>query len=271
MGVARVCLVGATGRMGLALTRALEQFEGLELAAAVGSPGHAALGQDVGVLAGRAARGVPLSGQLAAAMASADVVIDFSTAAAIPATVAACEAAGCALLLGTTGYEAVTNELFARASRRIPLLVAANTSLALNVLLALVRQASAALPPSYDIEIIETHHRNKLDAPSGTALALGRAAGEGRGLSTSGRVELTGSRPGPRSPGSIGYAVARGGDVVGEHEVRLLGQGEQLRLSHIATDRGIFAQGALTAARWLVGKPAGRYSMDDVISMKSGV
>ncbi|RYZ67962.1 MAG: 4-hydroxy-tetrahydrodipicolinate reductase, partial [Proteobacteria bacterium] len=154
------------------------------------------------------------------------------------------------------------------ASRKIALLPAANTSLALNVLLSLVRQAGAALPPGYDIEIVETHHRHKVDAPSGTALALGRAASDGRG-ETPAPPTLTGAAPGPRAAGGVGYSVARGGDVVGEHEVRFLGSGEQLRLSHIATDRAIFARGALTAASWLVGRPAGRYSMADVLGLKS--
>ncbi len=166
------------------------------------------------------------------------------------------------------GYDAATEGRLAESARHVPLLVAANTSLALNVLLNLVRAAARALPDSYDIEIVETHHRHKVDAPSGTALALGRAAAEGRDV-VSGEPQLTGNRPGPRVRGTIGYAVARGGDVVGEHDVRLLGGGEQLRLSHIATDRAIFATGALTAARWLLGRPAGRYGMADVLSIES--
>jgi 4-hydroxy-tetrahydrodipicolinate reductase len=268
MTPARACIVGAAGRMGQALTRALVHFEGLELAGAVVSSRNAALGRDAGELAGIGAQGVALTDQLGQAIAASQVVIDFSTAAAVPATVAACENAGCALMLGTTGYDARTADLISQAAKRIPILTAANTSLALNVLLALVRQAAAALPAAYDIEIIETHHRNKLDAPSGTALALGGAAGEGRGCANTAAV-LTGTQPGPRASGTIGYAVARGGDVVGEHEVRFLGLGEQLRLSHIATDRGIFAQGALTAAAWLVGRPPGRYAMADVLAIKS--
>lgn len=268
MSAARVCIVGAAGRMGQALTRALVHFGSLELAGAVVSSHNAALGRDAGEVAGISAQGVACTDQLIEAVGFSEVVIDFSTAAAIPATLEACEKAGRALMLGTTGYDARTAELLALAAKRIPILTAANTSLALNVLLALVRQAAAALPPAYDIEIIETHHRNKLDAPSGTALALGIAAGEGRSLTGAAAV-LTGTRPGPRSSGTIGYAVARGGDVVGEHEVRFLGSGEQLRLGHIATDRAIFAHGALTAAAWLVGRPAGHYGMADVLAIKS--
>jgi 4-hydroxy-tetrahydrodipicolinate reductase len=214
--------------------------------------------------------GVPVTDSLAAGVEASDVVVDFSHHSRVTETLAACVAHSRALVLGTTGYDAATTEKLADAGSRIPLLVAANTSLALNVLLALVRSAAAALPESYDIEIVETHHRRKVDAPSGTALALGDAARDGRRLAAT-PPELTGSRPGPRPAGSIGYAVSRGGDVVGEHEVRFLGLGEQLRLSHIATDRAIFARGALAAARWLAGRPAGRYSMGDVLSTKSEI
>lgn len=270
MAAARVALVGAAGRMGVALTRALlaDFPQQLVLAAAVVPRGHERIGQDAGANAGVDRLGVPLSDDLASAVASADVVVDFSSAAAIPATLAACRTHGRALMLGTTGYDATVASALDAAAREIPLLPAANTSLALNVLLSLVEQAAAALPSAYDIEIFETHHRHKVDAPSGTALALGRAATSGR-QEPPGPPGLTGSRPGPRPAGGIGYAVARGGDVVGEHEVRFLGAGEQLRLSHIATDRAIFARGALAAAAWLVGRPAGRYSMADVLGLKS--
>lgn len=268
MAATRICLVGATGRMGLAIARALDERDDLVLAAAVARAGNAALGRDLGALSGGRKWGVPVTDALAAGVDAADVVIDFSHASGVGATLEACRAHSRALVLGTTGYDATLAEQFAAAAGRIPLLVAANTSLALNVLLALVRSAAAALPESYDIEILETHHRHKIDSPSGTALALGAAAGEGRGQGAA-AAAITGTTPGPRPAGPIGYAVARGGDVVGEHEVRFLGLGEQLRLSHIATDRAIFARGALAAARWLAGRPAGRYSMGDVLSLKS--
>ena len=255
--------------MGQALTRALvtDFSQQLALAAAVVPSGHDAIGRDAGVNAGIAPVGVTLTDDLATAVASADVVVDFSSAAAIPATLAVCVARGCALMLGTTGYDATTARALAEAARTLALLPAANTSLALNVLLTLVEQAAAALPPSYDIEILETHHRHKVDAPSGTALALGGAATAGRGDAAA--AFLPGARAGQRPTGGVGYAVARGGDVVGEHEVRFLGPGEQLRLSHIATDRAIFARGALTAAAWLAGRAPGHYSMADVLGLKS--
>jgi 4-hydroxy-tetrahydrodipicolinate reductase len=144
-------------------------------------------------------------------------------------------------------------------------LVSANTSLALNVLLELVQRAARALPDSYDIEIFEAHHRHKVDAPSGTALVLGEAAAAGRGERLQRPLNLTGKEPGARARGGIGFSVVRGGDVVGEHDVRFLGQGEQLRLSHVATDRAIFARGAVAAALWLAKRPAARYKMADFL------
>jgi 4-hydroxy-tetrahydrodipicolinate reductase len=170
-------------------------------------------------------------------------------------------------MIGTTGLTAETRQRICAAARRVPVLVSANTSLALNVLLELVRRAAQALPDTYDIEIVEAHHRHKIDAPSGTALVLGDAAAAGRGATLTRPVSLTGSAPGARGTG-IGFSVIRGGDVVGEHDVLFLGAGEQLRLSHIATDRAIFARGALAAALWLVGRPANSYQMADFLFEK---
>lgn len=268
MAATKVCLVGATGRMGLAISRALDERDDLVLVAAVARAGNASLGRDLGALSGGRKWGVPVTDALAAGVEAADVVIDFSHGSRVTATLDACRAVSRALVVGTTGYDDAAAEQLNAAASQIPLLVASNTSLALNVLLALVRSAAAALPASYDIEIVETHHRNKVDAPSGTALSLGAAAGAGRGLAPA-PPAITGTQPGPRAPGPIGYAISRGGDVVGEHEVRFLGAGEQLRLSHIATDRAIFARGALTAAAWLSTRPPGRYSMGDVLSIQS--
>jgi 4-hydroxy-tetrahydrodipicolinate reductase len=154
------------------------------------------------------------------------------------------------------------------ASIKVPVLVSANTSLALNVLLDLVERAARVLPVTYDIEIFEAHHRHKVDAPSGTALALGQAAATGRGEQLPADPDLTGAQPGARASGGIGFSVVRGGDVVGEHDVRFLGEGEQLRLTHVATDRAIFARGAVAAATWLVGQPPKRYRMADFLFSK---
>jgi 4-hydroxy-tetrahydrodipicolinate reductase len=259
----RLTIIGATGRMGRALLTHRGEFAGLELAGAVAVAGDEALGQDAGTQAGLAPLGVQVGSDVAAGIGSADVVVDFSNASCTHANLAACVAAGKALLIGTTGLAPLMEAQFAAAAARIPLLVAPNTSLGVTLLLALVERAAAALPADFDVEIAETHHRHKVDAPSGTALALGRAVATGRHRPLAEPVAPTGA--GKRPAGGIGFAVSRGGDVVGEHQVRFLGAGEQVVLGHIATDRAIFARGALTAARWLAGRAPGRYRMADVI------
>jgi 4-hydroxy-tetrahydrodipicolinate reductase len=252
--------------MGAELVKALAQEPGARLAAAVDRPGSQNVGRDAGELAGIAATGVTVSSDLKSVLAGLDVVIDFSSAGAVAATAQACAAAGVALLVGTTGLDKAASQQLDAAGSSIPVLVSANTSLALNVLLELVQQAARALPAGYDIEIFEAHHRHKVDAPSGTALALGEAAAAGRGERLTRPVNLTGAVVGARNSGAIGFSVVRGGDVVGEHDVRFLGQGEQLRLSHVATDRAIFARGAIAAALWLVRRPKGHYCMADFIA-----
>ena len=267
MSASKVTIIGATGRMGAALIRAMAEFPALALHAAVTNAGHPDVGTDAGTLAGRGPLGIPVVSDLGQALKGADLAIDFSSAQATAANVAACRRARVPFLLGTTGLGADAEAQLAEAAQEIPLIVAANTSLALNVLLELVRQAAAALPVGYDIEIFEAHHRHKVDSPSGTALVLAQAAAAGRGTRLPDQPQPTGVSPGPREPGAIGFSVVRGGDVVGEHEVRFLGTGEQLTLGHVATDRTIFARGALTGALWLVGKTPGRYRMADVLSL----
>jgi 4-hydroxy-tetrahydrodipicolinate reductase len=264
----RVGVVGVAGRMGAQLVKAVHEAPGLTLAAAIDRRDSAAMGSDAGVLAGLAANGVLVQDDLRAALKSVDVVVDFSRADAAASSVDACVAARVAMMIGTTGLDATTLAAIDRAAQHIPILVSANTSLALNVLLDLVQRAARALPTGYDIEIIEAHHRHKVDAPSGTALVLGEAAAAGRGESLPRPIAPTGSQPGARTEGGIGFAVVRGGDVVGEHEVRFLGAGEQLRMTHIATDRAIFARGAVAAAAWLVGRSPGRYQMADFLLPK---
>ena len=171
-------------------------------------------------------------------------------------------------MVGTTGLDAGVDPAAAAAAQRVPVLIAPNTSIGVTLLIELVRAAARALPAAYDIEIVESHHRAKRDAPSGTALALGRAAAEGRGASLE-ALRLPDVRDGLRVEGGIGFAVLRGGDIVGEHELRFVGTGEAITLGHRATDRAIFARGALQAAHWLVGRPAGRYEMLDVIGLKT--
>lgn len=256
----RTVIVGASGRMGRNLIRVLPEFKSLQLSAALVGPRSAALGRDAGELADCKALGVAITSDLGRALSGAQLVIDFSHPGATEANLAACVAAGVPLLIGTTGVSEAVQAKFEAAAQRIALLVAANTSRGLNVLLELAQRAASALPASYDIEVYEAHHRDKIDAPSGTALALARAAGAGRGLAPElmapkARLGLMGER----EPGHIGFAVVRGGDVIGEHELRFLGEGENLTLAHRVTDRRVFARGALEAGQWLAAQPPGRY------------
>jgi 4-hydroxy-tetrahydrodipicolinate reductase len=247
-----VVLIGAGGRMGRALQGLLPEFPALQLKAAV---------VPAGSLDRRAAAAAALTtAELPAALANAGLAIDFSSAAASAANLAACVAARVPLLLGTTGLPASLEPELTAAARHIPLLVAANTSLAVNLLLELVNRAAAVLPDSFDISIAESHHRGKRDAPSGTALALGAAAQAGR--TAAGRAAVG------REGGEIAYAVIRGGDIVGEHTVHFNGAGERLSLGHVATDRAVFARGALAAGAWLARQAPGRYRMQDLFAKK---
>lgn len=265
----RVVIVGGAGRMGRSLVECVARDRALSLTGVVASAGSEALGRDAGELAGVGALGVKISADLASALGKADVAIDFSSAAAAREHITLCAAHRVPLVLGTTGLASDLEAVLVDASRRIALLVAPNTSLGVTLLLDLVARAARALPQGFDIEIIEAHHKQKVDAPSGTALALGRAAAEGRGATSDATAMHESSRRGLRAEGEIGFAVVRGGDIVGEHEVRFAGNGEQLLLGHRATDRKIFARGALEAARWLAGRPPGRYEMAHVIGLKT--
>jgi 4-hydroxy-tetrahydrodipicolinate reductase len=265
----RLTIVGATGRMGRELLALRGGSGDLLLVGAVCAPQDPLLGSDADASAGRQPAGVVFTSDLAPAIAGADVVVDFSNASVTRAHLQGCVAARKALLIGTTGLDPALQGEFAAAARTIPLLVAPNTSLGVTLLLELAEQAARSLPPDFDVEIAESHHRHKLDAPSGTAVALGRAVAAGRGVTLPEPVRPNG--PGQRVAGSIGFAVSRGGDVVGEHQLRFLGAGEQLVLGHVATDRAIFARGALAAARWLAGQPAGLYRMADVLRRRTEV
>jgi len=250
-------LIGATGRMGVNILRELPRFSALKLCGALASEGSPAIGEDVAARAGLAPIGVTVSASLPPLLRSAALAIDFSSARAAPATLAACVAARVPLLLGTTGLARELAAPIAAAADSIALLIAPNTSPGLNLLLSLVGTAAARLPAGFDIEIIETHHRDKVDAPSGTAQARGMALED---AAIYGRHGITGVR----ERGGIGFASVRGGDVVGEHEVHFLGQGERLMLRHSVSDRGVFARGALMAGQWLASQPPGRYGMADV-------
>lgn len=266
----RAAIIGVSGRMGRALVRVAAEIPGFSVVSAVASPTSPDLGKDAGELAGINTIGVPVTKDLVAALSQADVAIDFSSAKATRSNLTACRNARKPLLLGTTGFAAeLTSELDA-AANEIPLLVAPNTSVGVTLLIELVREAARALPAQFDIEIVEAHHRMKRDAPSGTALALGKAAAEGRNQPFDASRSSAHKDGSVRHDGEIGFAVVRGGDIVGEHAVLFAGMGESLTLSHRATDRAIFARGALQAAAWLASRPPGRYFMRDLVSYKSG-
>lgn len=232
----------------------------LELAGAVERDGHDTIGRALG------ATGLTIGSDVAALASACDVLIDFTAPAALAGNLAAATAAECAMVIGTTGLEPAHHAAIDAAARHIAVVQAANTSLGVAVATALVRRAAAAL--DWDIEIAELHHRMKVDAPSGTALALGAAAASGRGVALGdvvvrGRDGITGVR----ADGAIGFASLRGGSAAGDHMVLFAGDGERLEIVHRAENRTIFARGALKAAAWVAGRPAGRYAMDDVLGL----
>ena len=240
----QVAIFGVSGRMGRAVVAAVEESSG---AAVKGS--------------------TTSSGDPAAALRGADVAIEFALPQATAAHLAACVAAKRPLVIGTTGHDDAQRAQIAAAAREIAIVMAPNMSLGVNLLLKLVELTAGKLDASYDIEVFEAHHRNKKDAPSGTALALGAAAASGRGVKLSEVAEHARHGTGAgRARGAIGFSVVRGGDVVGDHTVTFAGAGERIELTHRASDRMAFARGAVQAARWLVGRPPGLYSMQDVLA-----
>jgi 4-hydroxy-tetrahydrodipicolinate reductase len=240
----QIAVFGASGRMGRAVIAAVEA-----------SPEVAVKGTTAS------------SGDPAAALRGADVAIEFALPQATAASLAACVAAKRPLVIGTTGHDEAQRAQIAAAARDIAIVMAPNMSLGVNLLLKLVELTAGKLDESYDIEIFEAHHRNKKDAPSGTALALGAAAAAGRGTKLSEVAEYARNGAGAVRPrGAIGFQVFRGGDVVGDHTVTFAGAGERIELTHRAGDRMAFARGAVQAARWLVGRPPGLYSMQDVLA-----
>ena len=242
--MARIGIIGSAGRMGQALVAAI----------AAAGEGHAG--------------GIDKDGDVAALAAGSDVLVDFSSPLALEANLDAATAAGIPIVVGTTGLEDRHHWLCDHAAERIAVLQTGNTSLGVTLLAHLVREAASRLGEDWDIEVVETHHRMKVDAPSGTALLLGEAAAQGRGItladhSARGRDGITGAR----NVGDIGFASLRGGSVAGDHTVHFLADNERLSLSHLAENRAIFAKGAIRAAQWLIGKPAGRYTMPQVLDL----
>jgi len=263
----RLAVVGAGGHMGRELTRLVAQTKGVKLAAALDHTGSAWLGDDAGVLAGLQPLGIFITDNPETAFAKVDGVLDFSRPEASLVYAEQAAQAHIVHIIGTTGFSDSQEKKIAAAARKTAIVKSGNMSLGVTLLARLVKKAAQVLSPEdFDIEIVEMHHRRKVDAPSGTALLLGEAAALGRGInlaehSVRGRDGLTGER----ETGAIGFAALRGGSVVGEHSVIFAGTGERITLSHSAENRAIFARGALKAALWAKGKPHGLYSMFDVL------
>lgn len=264
----RLVVVGAAGRMGRMLIRAAIETPGCRLAAAVARPGSDILGQDAGVLVGLPPVGVPVTDDALAAFVKADGVLDFSTPEATVAFAGLAAQARIVHVVGTTGLAPEHLARLEAAARHATIIRSGNMSLGVNLLAALVRKVAATLDTDWDIEIVEMHHRMKVDAPSGTAVLLGEAAAEGRKVDLAqARVAVRDGHTGAREPGTIGFATLRGGTVVGEHKVIFAGAGERLELNHLAEDRGLFARGAVKAALWGRGRKPGLHSMADVLGL----
>ena len=264
----RIAVFGAGGKMGHAIVRAIADAKGAALAAAVERSDYPYLAADASQMAGLPASGVRVVDQRPA-KGAADVWIDFTVPAATIANVKAAAAVGTAMVIGTTGLSAADKAEIAAAAKTIPVVLAPNMSVGVNVMLKLVAEAARMLGAAYDIELVETHHRLKRDAPSGTALRLAEAVAEasGRDLAATARYERHGDI-GPRTDAEIGIQTLRGGDVFGDHTVFFLGQGDRIEITHRASSRDTFARGAVRAALWLSGKPAGLFDMRDVLGLK---
>ena len=264
----RLVVTGAAGRMGRMLIKTIDETPGVALAAALEREGSPALGADAGVLAGCDKLGIAVTADPLAAILHADGIADFSSPAASVEFAALAAQARVVHVVGTTGLSEDDLQKLGAAARHAAIVRSGNMSLGVNLLAALTRKVAEALGEEFDIEIVEMHHRMKVDAPSGTALLLGEAAAKGRGVSLKGRQArgrdgLTGAR----RPGDIGFAALRGGTVIGEHSVIFAGQGERIELRHVAEDRSLFARGALRAALWARERKPGLYSMADVLGL----
>lgn len=264
----RLIVAGAGGRMGRALVRAITETDGAVLAGALEAPESELIGKDAGVLAGLPGSGIKVSADLWSLSAKADGILDFTVPAATIANVAIAAERGLVHVIGTTGLSASDMAVIRSVTSRTAVVQSGNMSLGVNLLAALVKRMAQALDESFDIEVLEMHHKAKIDAPSGTALMLGQAAADGRKVdldqrAVRGRDGITGAR----EAGDIGFASLRGGSVSGDHSVIFAGPYERITLSHHAEDRMIFAHGALKAAKWAFGKPPGLYSMSDVLGL----
>ncbi|MCV0370629.1 4-hydroxy-tetrahydrodipicolinate reductase [Filomicrobium sp.] len=264
----RIAIMGAEGRMGQQLVRAVAASEGCVVAGATERPGSVAVGKDIGVLAGLGPMGVNVSDNAEAVIAASDAILDFTAPAATLKFADMAARGGIVHVIGTTGFSQDDEAKIRAAAERARIIKAGNMSLGVNLLTAVTRRVSAALDMDFDIEIVEMHHRHKVDAPSGTALMLAHAAADGRGVSLEDTaVRVRDGHTGPRAKGAIGMQSLRGGSVVGDHTVILAGEGERIELTHRAEDRSIFARGAVKAALWGRDKAPGLYSMIDVLGL----
>jgi 4-hydroxy-tetrahydrodipicolinate reductase len=264
----RIAVLGAAGRMGQALTRALAETPGCVVAGGLEPKGSPAVGQDIGTVAGIDPLGVAITDDPLALFAHADGVLDFTTPKATVEFAGLAAQARIVHVIGTTGFSDDELAKIEAAARHAAIVKAGNMSMGVNLMAALTARVAETLGPEFDIEILEMHHRHKRDAPSGTSLMLGAAAAKGRSVSLAEKsVRTRDGETGPRREGDIGFAALRGGDVVGEHRVIFAGPGERIELTHIASDRGIFARGAVRAALWARKKPPGLYSMADVLGL----
>ena len=268
MAKIKIGVVGCGGRMGRMLVAEIAATEGCTVAGGSEAPGSGHVNHDIGELAGIGRIGIPVGETVDKLIRDSDVVLEFTSPAATAEHAALAAGLGKAMVIGTTGLSAEQGDVVRRAARDIPIVWAPNMSLGVNVLLSVVEEVARRLGPDWDIEIVEMHHRGKVDAPSGTALALGRAAAAGRGVALDevaqrARDGITG----PRRSGDIGFAALRGGDAVGDHHVIFAGAGERLELIHRTTARAVFAKGAVRAARWVVGRPPGLYGLKEVLGL----
>ncbi|MDU8943829.1 4-hydroxy-tetrahydrodipicolinate reductase [Ovoidimarina sediminis] len=266
---AGIVVTGASGRMGQMLIRTIAESDRTHLAGAVERAGHDWIGQDIGTAMGGAPTGVIVTDDPLEPFAEAQAVLDFTSPAASVGYAGLAAQTRAVHVIGTTGFTDDDIAKLKPAARHAVIIRAGNMSLGVNLLVQLTRRVAKALDADFDIEVVEAHHRHKVDAPSGTALMLGEAAAEGRGIDLTshaerGRDGITGAR----APGAIGFSAIRGGDVVGEHDVIFAGQGERIVLRHLATDRAIFARGALKAALWGLDKKPGEYDMIDVLGLR---
>src|SRR5438552_13114170 len=268
MAGTKMGVIGSGGRMGRMLVAEIAASPGCTLAGGCAKPGSGYVNQDIGELAAIGRLGIAVGDNAEKVIRDSDVVIDFTAPAATAAHAALAASLRKPMVVGTTGLSPDEADAVRQAAREIPIVWAPNMSLGINLLLGIVEEVACRLGPDWDVEIMEMHHRAKVDAPSGTALALGRAVAGARGVkfdevATRGRDGMTGPRP----TGAIGFAALRGGDNIGEHHVVFAGIGEQLVLTHCATSRGIYSKGAIRAALWLVGRPPGLYGMKEVLGL----